>query len=323
MAVRQAPRPLGVLLLAILAASSLGSLAGFLRGDRRHLGLVDEGPDSAAFLRAVRAATGRPEARDVSLLNPPEHDYPVGVSANAVLFSYSRRPGFLPDFRHLQTRERYFNRVALFCFLFPGYPAFDLHLGRSACEEPLDPPREVVTLRDPGLRAAILPVYAIGYAAAPGRPFPRFLKQAQTDYGWEDVAGGPGKQRLLRTEAPARPGLAHFARGRWGQAGLFVGLETDTGGPQVVVLGGRGLAERADRVLLDGEELEARARSANWAVYEADIVRGPHRLELLWPERSAARDADYLYFAAVVAMSHASGYLDLPAQRRTSRAVAE
>jgi hypothetical protein len=94
-----------------------------------------------------------------------------------------------------------------------------------------------------------------------------------------------------------------------------VDLEVDTGGPHVVVLGGRRLAERADRVLLDGEALEARARSANWAVYEADIVRGAHRLELLWPERSAARDADYLYFAAVVAMSHAPGYLDLPEVR--------
>ena len=102
-------------------------------------------------------------------------------------------------------------------------------------------------------------------------------------------------------------------------------LEVDTGGPQVVVLGGRRLAQRADPVILDGRTLEARSRSANWAVFEVDLARGRHRLELLWPERSAARDADYLYFAAVVAMSHAPDYLDLPVRdaRRTSRAAAE
>jgi hypothetical protein len=159
----------------------------------------------------------------------------------------------------------------------------------------------------------VLPVYGIGYAAATGVPFSRFLREARSEYGWEAVAESPGR-RLLRTLPPARAGWARLGRGRWDENGLSLGVEVDEGGPQVVVLGGRRLSERAAAVALDGRPLVSRARSANWAVFETDIDRGPHRIDLRWPPTSDPRDPDYLYFAAIVAAGRASDSLDLPAR---------
>jgi hypothetical protein len=309
--VRRAPRPLALVLLALVAVPSVASVRRTLGGGASRATIVDESGEAGAFLRVVREATSRPEARDAVVLNAPEHSYAATVAANAVLFSYSQRPGFVPDYRYVLTRERYFNRLGLFCFLFPGYPAFDLHLERYACKESLDPPPDVVRLRDPALRTAALPVYGIEYAAGTAHPFSRYLREAPFDYGWEILAEAPHR-RFVRTLSPARPGWARLGRGRWDDNGLSVDLETDREGPHLVVLGGRRLDERADRVVLDGRTLRRRSRAPNWAVLDADIHAGSHRLELLWPERSEARDPDYLYFAAVVAADHAPESLEVP-----------
>jgi len=305
------PRLLTALVVASLAAPSLANFAAFWRGERPHLQVVAEDAGTAAFLRTVRETTERPETKDSLILNPPEHAYPAGVFQNALLFNYSRRPGFLPDFRYVLTPERYFNRVALFCFLFPGYPAYDLQIDRRACEEPLEPPEMLLVLRDRALAAAILPLYGIEYVAAVGRPFVLFASQRESDYGWEIAARGVGMKRLLRATPVLRPAVGRWGRGTWDDEGLHVSVEPDIAGPQLVVLGGRRLDERAPRILLDGRALESRALSGNWAILNAEMTKRPHRLELLWAEGSRARDSDYLYYAVVVASEHVSEYFGL------------
>ena len=49
----------------------------------------------------------------------------------------------------------------------------------------------------------------------------------------------------------------------------------------------------------------------NWAVFEAVLTAGPHRLELPSLETPADPEADYLYFAAVVSREAAATYLSL------------
>ena len=123
--------------------------------------------------------------------------------------NYSRLPTFVPDYRHVLWRERYYNRVGLFCFLFPGYPSDDYPFGRRACDEALDPEPELVTILDPRLRTAILPVYRIGFAAALGKPFSAHLEQAGPRYGWPVVTRA-GNGLFLRTDPPNLPGLARL-----------------------------------------------------------------------------------------------------------------
>ena len=89
-------------------------------------------------------------------------------------------------------------------------------------------------------------------------------------------------------------------------------MTPDAPGPHLVVLGGRQLATRAPRVLLDGRPLENGRRSPNWAVFEADLSAGAHVLELPSHEGGPDPEADYLYFAAVVRRDVAERYLETP-----------
>ena len=127
--------------------------------------------------------------------------------------NYSRLRTFVPDYRHVLWRERYYNRVGLFCFLFPGYPNDDYPFGRRACDETLDPEPELVTIRDPRLRTAILPVYRIGFAAGLGKPFSSHLEAAGPRYGWPVVTrAGNGILAAHGRGAPARPRATHPGR---------------------------------------------------------------------------------------------------------------
>ncbi len=89
-------------------------------------------------------------------------------------------------------------------------------------------------------------------------------------------------------------------------------MTPDAPGPHLVVLGGRRLATRAPRVLLDGRPLETGRRSTNWAVFEAELPAGTHVLELPSHEGGPDPEADYLYFAAVVRRDGAERYVDVP-----------
>jgi len=201
--------------------------------------------------------------------------------------------------------------VGLFCFLFPGYPSDDYPFGRRACDETLDPEPELVTIREPRLRTAILPVYRIGFAAALGKPFSAHLEAASPRYGWPVVTRA-GNGILERTDTAALPGLARLDPGAAAPATLQIRVTPDVPGPHLVILGGRRLATRAPRIDLDGRPLENGRRSPNWAVFEADLSTGTHVLELPSLEGGPAPEADYLYFAAVVRRDVEDRYLGAP-----------
>jgi hypothetical protein len=308
---RHAPRPLAAIPGAWLLAVCLFDAGSFALGQARTVRFRAADPERAAFLATVREVTSREEATGVRLLAPVELSYPRGLVQATMLLNYSRIPTFVPDHRHVLWRERHFNRMALFCFLFPGYPNEDYPFGRRACEEALDPEPELVTIRDPRLRTAILPVYRIGFAAALGKPFSSHLEQASRRYDWPVVTRA-GNGLLLRTDPPNLPGLARLTALASDPATFRIGLATDAPGAWVVVLGGRQLATRAPRVLLDARPLENGRRSPNWAVFEADLSAGAHVLELPSHEGGPDPEADSLYFAAVVRRDLADRYLGAP-----------
>ena len=308
MGLRRAPLwaavPLGLWILGGMA----GNVRGFLAGERLYAGSVPVLPTTARFLLEVRERTaGAPPG--TRLLNAPEHVYPMGLTQGALLFNYSRVPGFVPDYRYLLSRERYYNRLGLFCFLFPGYPAFDHHLDRRACAEALDPPPGLVAIREPRLRTAILPAYGIAFAGASGHPYGTVLNERQAAYGWPTLAEGDERRRLVGTPPPDLPGLARF--GRSSDDGRVLPFRVEAAGPHVLVLGGRGLDRRVPRVLVDGREATG-PRAGNWAVARLELSPGEHRLELPAPGLDPDGERDPLYFAAVVDEWRAADHLALP-----------
>jgi hypothetical protein len=302
-------RDAGRLARAVLGLWILGvivyDVGRFATGHRLYAKATPVQASTGDFLRRIRIlATG---AGGQSILNPPEFYYPYGLTQNALVFNYSNVPGFIPDYRYLLARERYFNRLGVFCFLFPGYPASDHHLNRRACDEPLDPPASLVSIREPRLRAAILPVYGITFAAASGNPFGEHLAAAQAAYGWATVTEGDDRRRLVRTDAPRLPGLAVLARGS--AEGRTIPFTTSDAGPHLLVLGGRALDRRAPRVLVDGREVTGR-REGNWALLRDELRAGEHRLELPAPGIDRDGERDVIYFLAIVHASSAGGYLE-------------
>jgi len=305
------PRWPARLLAAWLSVLGASNVAGFLTGPRLYVNASIASPEARLFLETVRSVTAAtsPQTR---LLNAPEVSYPQGVTQSAVLLNYSRRPGFVPDYRYLLSRERYYNRLGLFCFLFPEFPAYDPHLDRRACEEPLEPPPDLVVIREPRLRSSILPAYGISLAAASGYPFGEILAAAEPGYGWARVADAGRRRRLVRVGPPALPGLARLLSASEERGGLVLTFDVERGGPHVAVLGGRSLDRRVLRVLVDGRASPGEQRRGNWIVLRAALDPGRHELQLERAGRDRDGETDVLYFAAIVHTDDVGAYLAVP-----------
>ena len=306
--VRDAPRRWAVPIGAWLAAVCVFDAGGFLLGRTGAVRFRVAEAERASFLASVREATRGAAGSGQRLLAPAELGYPRGVLQAAMLMNYSRIPGYVPDFRHVLWRERYYNRMGLFCFLFPGYPNDDHVWSRRACEEELEPEPDLAVIRDPRLKTEILPVYRIAFAGGPGKPFSGHVKEASARYGWPMLAFNDSAA-LVRTDAARLPGVARLGPGTASAGRLGIRVETDSPGPQLILLGGRRLAERAPWITLDGRALEPGRRTANWVALEADLGSGAHLLELPLLEAGPEPEADYLYFAAIVSREFAAGYL--------------
>jgi hypothetical protein len=307
---RHAPRPLAALLGLWLGAVCLYDVAVFATGRSASVRFRVAEPERASFLESVRRVTALEAAGGQRLLTPAELTYPRGLVQQTMVMNYSRIQAFVPDYRHVLWPERYRNRMGLFCFLFPGYPNQDYPFGWRACDEELEPDPTLVTIRDPRLRTQILPVYLIGFAAAPAKPFSGFLKEAAPRYGWPIVVE-TDNAAFVRTDVPILPGVAPLAREEGPADALVIRLTPARAGSHVLVLGGRRLDTRLTRLRLDGHALEGGRRLGNWALLDLELAPGPHRLELPSLETPADPQADYLYFAAVVNRESAADYLTL------------
>ncbi len=308
--VRHAPWRLSAVPGLWLGALCLLNVGRFSAGERTWVQFSVDEPDRAAFLKTVRQTTAPAERTGTRILVPPEVGYPRGVFQAALLLDFSRIPSFVPDYRRVLWRERYYNRMGLFCFLFPGYPNEDTQFARRACEEPLDPEPGVVEIRDPRLKTAILPLYSIGFAGAPAKPFSNYLKDASRSYGWPTIVE-TDRASFVRTTVAPLAGVARLVEGRSTPSTLSIRFEVDVGGRHVLVLGGRKLAERAPRILLDGRELGDGQRSANWAVFTTELTRGEHVLQLPSHDSGPDPESDYLYFVSLVHEDRLLDYLAL------------
>ncbi len=310
------PKPFALLAGAwfgLMVAGTVADKASQWRGPERIQGFGDF---TATFLPAVRAATADLPAES-RILNFPEFAYPREMQLNTLLFSFSRRPGFIPDYRYLLDRERYFNRLGVFCSLFPGYPAEDLNLGqRRACAENLSPPADLVTVRDARLRTGVVSLYGLDLAASLAPPFSRDLVRAEKEYGWELLLEQGGRRRLVRLSRPDLPGLARLGRLREGRNIQIVPFDLASGGDHVLVLGGRRLRERVSRVCVDGSECPEGEWRDNWVVIDMPLREGPHELLLQGSGSDPGGERDILYFVAIVERTHAVDYLDLPVGSR-------
>jgi hypothetical protein len=308
---RHGPRLLAAALGLWLAAVCCWDAYRFVAGPRTFVNFRAAEPERAAFLSTVRAVTAQDEGSGRRILNPAEVAYPRGVVQSAMLMNYSRIPGFVPDYRHVLWPARYDNRMGLFCFLFPGYPNSDHPFGRHACEEALDPDPALVEILEPRLRTGVLPVYEITLAGAPAKPFATAVKEASERYGWPLLAQ-TDSAALARTVVARLPGVAPVVSSASRGGTLAIRLEVARAGPQVLIVAGRRLAERAPNLVLDGRAVGGCRRDANWAVCMTEAPAGALTFELPAREAGADPEADYLYFIALIESDQVDRYVRLP-----------
>jgi hypothetical protein len=227
-----------------------------------------------------------------------------------LILNASSLPGFVPDYRYILWPERHRNRLALFCFLFP-YPHEEVHTQLHACDGSYEP--TLFEIVDRRIRTTALPLYRIGYAVSIGPPFNFELPGRAAENQWPLVATTPDRHFLYKVTSPDLPGVARASPGVFDEWGFRVDLEVRADGRHLIVLGGRKLAERAPRVVVDGRELAPVARDSSWIVAEAPLSAGRHTLALPRAHAQWREECDFVYFLAAIDERWVSRYfVDLP-----------
>jgi hypothetical protein len=301
---RHAPRSLTVVLGAGLVAAAIPQVVRTAENKGVYL-RIQSRQKLGAFLSEVRKATDAEPDRAARLLNPPEFRYPEGTTQSALILNASSLPGFVPDYRYILWPERHRNRLTLFCFLF-AYPHEDWHTHLQACDGTYEPTLFEIT--DRRIRAAVLPVHGIRFAASIGAPFNFELPGVAAENGWPLLATTPERHFLYRTEGPGLPGVARASRGVFDAAGFKVDLEVAAEGRQRIVVGGRGLSERAPTLRIDDREIALGTRDSSWIVAEADLSAGRHTLTLPRANPRWQEESDFVYFLAAVDERWANRY---------------
>ena len=301
---RHAPRPLAVALGFGLLAVALPQVALMARNKGVYL-RVQSQQRLGAFLEEIRRATDAEPDRTARILNPPEFRYPEGTTQSALILNASSLPGFVPDYRYILWPERHKNRLTLFCVLFP-YPHEDMHTKLRACDGSYEP--TLFEIVDRRIRAAILPVYGIRYAASINAPFNFELPGVASQNQWPLLATTPDRHFLYKVDSPDLPGVARASHGVFDPSGFRMDLEVSAAGRHRIVLGGRRLSERAPILLIDGREIAPVARDQGWIVAEADLSGGRHSLALPRTSPQWQEESDFVYFLAAVEERWGSHY---------------
>ena len=141
------------------------------------------------------------------------------------------------------------------------------------------------------------------------------MKEASARYGWPLLVQADNAA-LARTDrrrrCPALPASA--GRGVAWRDARDPARGPSRPGPQLLVLGGRRLAERAPELVFDGRALGGCRRQANWAAaLSRPTLRGSApRSSCRRCESGADPEADYLYFVAMLHRDEAGRYVRLP-----------
>jgi hypothetical protein len=290
-----------------LLVTILANVALYVTGSRRYVNFEVYSEERTGFLRNVDRAT-RTSASDTWLLTAPEFEYPQGVSRAAALLNFSRIPAFLPDYRYQLALERYANRLALFCYLFPAFPAFDLHNGRRGCSEALDPPETFARVLSPALKNGALISSGIRWVASLDGPFDPMLMQTAAALGWSPLAEATNAHLFDITNVIELDGVARLGRGAYQNDAYELSFRPARPGPHLVVVGGRALRHAASTPLVNGtllQELQRNEKPANWAIYRADLGEGEHQL------RVPGASPDCIYFIAIIHEESAATHLAL------------
>lgn len=250
------------------------------------------------------------------LLTAPEFGYASGVVQTAMLLNYSKSRGFIPDYRYLLQRERYSNRLKLFCFFFPSYPHYDLHTGLKACEHEDGTIHlengNTVEIKDNQIKNSILPVYGIKHLASLGEPFTTFIKQQADSFKWKILSNSAGT--LAQPALVTLAGVATFEKGQYHAEGFTAKFNITKAGENVLIVAGNHLRENVNEIVIDGQKQQTLYQDNAVILAKNNLSVGEHEL-VINSNYSSGNDyrskSDYIYFLNMIHESDVEKYLSL------------
>jgi len=251
------------------------------------------------------------------ILTGPEYNYPVGMSQTAMILNYSRARNFIPDYRYIISKEKYLNRMELFCFFFPLYPHHDVHTGLKACENKngtiyLENHNLQLKLRENELKNSVLQMYGIKHLASLRGKFATAINRQADSFKWKILNSTPAGT-LAQVSPITLTGVTIFEKGKYHADGFTVKFEVTKAGSQVLIVAGNNLNENIGNVQIDGKSIPVSHQDNSVILLKTPLTVGKHELFLnsVHSNNKYYLTSDYIYFLNFIHKGDFYNYLTL------------
>ncbi|QIO32776.1 hypothetical protein [Bradyrhizobium sp. 1(2017)] len=268
---------LGVLRNLWATAGTLPDLVGKSVGAFTYIGRAIPLPEGAsALLDSLRTQTAE-LTKGSRLLVPPEYEYPQQAYRNGLLLAVSRSPSFIPDPRYIMWSDLYADRVAVFCSLFPAYQHIDAHTSLRLCDKT---PKEIapdLILANPGLD--VLSLYKINLLASFRGSQDSYLAECARTLGMTPIHDADGGM-LWQSLAKPDPDRLHFGAASYTAPFLTIPFVAPQSGKYLVVLAGRSITKRVQRIQLGSVLVDPRPMGDSALAVTTDFQAGASQITL-------------------------------------------
>ncbi|MEY9127601.1 hypothetical protein [Bradyrhizobium yuanmingense] len=268
---------LGVLRNQWATAGALPDSVGRSVGTFTYLGRAIPLPEGAsALLDRLRTHTAEsPEGS--RLLVPPEYEYPQQAYRNGLLLAVSRSPSLIPDPRYIMWRDLYADRVAVFCSLFPAYRHTDAHTSLRLCSETQREIAPNLILTNTGLD--VLSLYKVNLLASFRGPQDSYLAERAAALGMTPIFQADGGMLWQGVPNPD-PDLLYFGAASYTTPFLSLPIVAPQAGPYLVLLAGRSITRRVQRIQHGSAILKPRPLGDDALAITVDFDAGASQIAL-------------------------------------------
>ena len=243
---------------------------------------------------------------------------PEGTVQTAMLLNYSKARSFIPDFRYLMSKEKYLNRMELFCFLFPEYPHHGISTGLKACKNKKGTiylenyVNLQLKLRENELKNNILQMYGIKHIASLDHSLSNYIKQQADSFKWRIITSTPAGT-LAQLSPVTLTGVATFSQSQYYLAGFTAKFGVTKAGNYVLIVAGNNLNENIGNVWIDSKPVPISYRDNSVVLLTVPLTTGKHELFLnsVYPNNKYYLKSDYIYFINFIHKNDFDKYLTL------------
>jgi hypothetical protein len=243
-----------------------------------YVGVTASGPVTDAFLRTVALVTAEDKRHGSQriLLSPDDWN------GNALILGVSKLPAFLPLPWFIVDTTSLFDRLRVFCFLFPEFLKSSLtHLEPGDCGvdgfHVFDHGHAVVKIHEPALKLNILKLFNIEVLADLNTAFGDLLRKYAHAYGLESVYFS---DRAVIMKLPSLGMLPNLRSSGWRGGSWNISLAIENPGNYTVIVAGKHLGHRFTKIAVQDAARQRGQLYSDVFIGSAELEAGRHMLQL-------------------------------------------